>query len=84
MGRIRWLFGRKPDPAALPAFLLEQFAEDDVHAVMFGHTHRPYVKMHGGVLLFNPGAAVVRAAQSPSVGILDIGERRITGRIVIL
>ena len=28
----------------------------DVHAVVFGHTHRPYNKMCNGVLIFNAGS----------------------------
>jgi putative phosphoesterase len=82
--RLRHLFGPRPEPAALPEFLLEQFAADDVHAIVFGHTHQPYIKMHGGVLLFNPGAALPGPGRTPSVGILDVGERSITGKIVYL
>jgi putative phosphoesterase len=78
------LLGRKPDMASLPAFLLEQFAEEDVHAIVFGHTHEPYVKMHNGVLLFNPGAALPSGEGRATVGILDVGERSITGKILFL
>jgi predicted phosphodiesterase len=81
---MRWLFGRKPESEELPAFLLEQFAAEHVHAVVFGHTHQPYVRMYRGVLLFNPGAAVPVPGQRPSVGILDVGRHSITGRIVPL
>lgn len=84
MGGLRRLLGWKPEPDALPTFLLERFAEDDVHAVVFGHTHQPYVKMHGGVLLFNPGSALPGPDRHPSVGILDVGGRSITGKIVYL
>lgn len=78
------LFGRKPDVPSLPKFLLEQFAEREVHAIIFGHTHEPYVKMHRGVLLFNPGAALPGGDGRPTVGILDVGERSITGKILYL
>ena len=84
LGRLRHLLGSKPDPDLLPRFLLEQFVDDDVHAIVFGHTHKPYVKMHDGVLLFNPGAAFPGPGRTPSVGILDVGERSITGKIVSL
>lgn len=80
----RILGGRKPDPAAFSQFLLEQFAADEVHAIIYGHTHQPYVKMHGGVLLFNPGAALPGPGRQPTVGILDVGERNITGKIIPL
>jgi putative phosphoesterase len=78
------LFKAKPDQMALPNSLLGNFSQDGVDAIVFGHTHQPYVKMHGNVLLFNPGAAVVMLGHRPSVGILDIGERNITGKIVYL
>jgi putative phosphoesterase len=84
LGWLRHLLGAKPQPDALPNFLLEQFTGDDVHAIVFGHTHRPYVKMHNGVLLFNPGAALPGPGRTPSAGFLDVGERSITGKIVYL
>jgi putative phosphoesterase len=83
-GRLRRLFGWKTELFTLPAFLLEQFAGQDVHAIVFGHTHQPYVRMHSGVLLFNPGAALPGPGHHPSVGILDVEERSITGRVVYL
>ncbi len=84
LGRLRHLLGSRPDPEALPRFLLEQFADEEVQAIVFGHTHHPYVKMHEGVLFFNPGSALAGPGRRPSVGILDVGRRSITGRIVYL
>jgi putative phosphoesterase len=82
-GLRRWLKLR-PNPAALEAFLLSRFADDQVDAIVYGHTHQPYVRMHGNILLFNPGAAVVMPGHRPSVGILNVGARNITGKIVYL
>ena len=84
LGGLRRFFQPKADPSALHAFLLSQFEGDQVDAIVFGHTHVPYVKMYGSVLLFNPGAAVVMPNHQPSVGILDVGQRNITGKIVYL
>jgi putative phosphoesterase len=84
LGRLRHLFGARPEPEGLTEFLLEQFAGDEVHAIVFGHTHRPYVKLHDGILLFNPGAALPGPGRTPSAGILDVGERSITGKIAYL
>ena len=81
-GGLRRLLGG-PAPS-LPDYLLAQFRDEDVHAIVFGHTHRPYVRMHGGVLLFNPGAALPGPDRQPTVGILDVGQRNITGKIVPL
>jgi len=84
LGGLRRLIQPRPDPAAFYAFLLSQFADDPVDAIVFGHSHLPYVKMHGSVLLFNPGAAVVMGGHQSSVGIMDMGQRNITGKIVYL
>jgi hypothetical protein len=43
-----------------------------------------YVKMHGNILLFNPRAAVAVPGHRPSVGVLNVGARNITGKIVYL
>jgi putative phosphoesterase len=84
LGRMRRLFGRQPEPGALPLFLIEQFAGEEIQAVVFGHTHEPYMKMHNGVLVFNPGAAVPTPGHRPSVGILDVTAQSITGKVIQL
>jgi putative phosphoesterase len=63
-------------------YLLSQF--DGVDCIVFGHTHVPYVKVYSGVLLFNPGAAVLTPGNRPSVGTLEVSDRAITGRIAYL
>jgi len=78
------LFGRTSEPGTLIEFLLEQFVEDDVHAIVCGHTHEPYIGTHGGVLLFNPGAAVPMPGHRPSIGILNVEKEGIEGSIVYL
>jgi predicted phosphodiesterase len=55
-----------------------------VDAIVFGHTHQPYVKMHEGVLLFNPGAALPGADRQATAGILEVEARSITGKVVPL
>jgi putative phosphoesterase len=82
-GLRRWL-GHKPEPVSWPSLMLGEFEEEEVDAIVFGHTHQPYVKMHGPVLFFNPGSALPGPDRHPSVGILDIGKRNITGKIVYL
>jgi putative phosphoesterase len=82
--RLRRILGRRPDPAALPGFLLQQFAGEEVDAIVFGHTHQPHITLHNGVRIFNPGSALAGPGRHPSVGILDMGERSITGRVVYL
>jgi len=53
-----------------------------VDAIVFGHSHEPYIKMHGGVLLFNPGSVVPQNTGSGTIGMLEIGAHAIKGRIV--
>jgi len=81
---LRTILGWKPEPEAVPEFLVNQFAEDEVHAIIFGHTHQPYVKMYNGVLIFNPGAALPEPNRRASVGILNMEQRTITGKVVFL
>ncbi len=55
---------------------------DDVHAIIYGHSHRPANHIDEGVAFFNPGTASgFSIGGSHSVGILDIGEA-IKGDIV--
>jgi putative phosphoesterase len=66
--------------SALRQAVLREFS--DVDAIVFGHSHAPYIKMHGAVLLFNPGSVVPFNGQRGTMGILEIGPQVITGRIV--
>jgi putative phosphoesterase len=76
--RLLWGSSREE----LYKYVLDEFG--GVDCVVFGHSHRPYVKMWGGVLLFNPGAVAPPAGLRPSVGILDVSGKTISGRIVYL
>jgi putative phosphoesterase len=77
----RRLMGGSPREG-LYEYVLEQF--ERVDCIVFGHSHHPYVKVRNGVLLFNPGAVAPTPGVRPSVGILDVGERTIRGRIIYL
>lgn len=65
-------------------FLLSQFEGEGIDCIVFGHTHRPFVRVYKGILLFNPGAAAPTPGNRPSVGILEVSERAITGKIAYL
>ena len=46
----------------------------NVEAVVFGHSHRSFVKFVDGVLFFNPGSPIAGGSGiRPSVGILELG-----------
>lgn len=56
----------------------------NVHAIIYGHSHRPSNHVDKGVLFFNPGTATgFRIAGSNSIGILEITDH-ITGTIISL
>lgn len=53
-----------------------------VDCIIFGHSHQPFNKMLGDVLMFNPGSPTDRRfAPYRSYGILELGDT-ITGRII--
>ena len=56
----------------------------DVHAIVYGHSHRPSNHEDKGILFFNPGTATgSRMAGSNSIGILTIADE-IKGTIISL
>lgn len=80
--KIWYSMSRTRREDALRAYVLREFPNVDV--VVYGHSHVPYVKMHGGVLVFNPGAVVPRAGETGSIGMLEIVQNSITGKIIPL
>jgi putative phosphoesterase len=66
--------------ATTPLRALNTFADRrDVGLVVFGHSHEPYLRRHGDILLFNPGSAVQpRRQPRPSYGILTIDGDQVT------
>ena len=54
-------------------------------AVISGHTHRPLIEEHDGVLFINPGsAAQPRSNYPPSIGLLQIKDKNLDPRFVSL
>ena len=65
-----------------PDTLVARYAAD---VIVFGHTHKPLIETRGRTLVVNPGAAGPRRFNlQPSVGLLQIENRRATARIVAL
>ncbi len=79
--RIRGLFRASPYTPDFIDYLLGRFT--GVDAIVFGHTHVPYAKVHNGVFLFNPGSLIPRSG-GPTLGLLEIDNRGISGRIISL
>ena len=57
----------------------------DVDVLVCGHTHRPDVSRHGGVMVFNPGSASRPRGGPRSLGILEVkADMSVTARVVAL
>jgi len=53
--------------------VMRHFAEEQLDAIVFGHSHMPVCRKVGSILLFNPGSAVDRrTAPQHTVGILKV------------
>jgi uncharacterized protein len=62
--------------------LVTQFA--DVHAIFFGHTHKPLQTEENGLFWFNPGSVFSgRGAFQGSVGVVHV-EEQLKGEIIAL
>lgn len=71
-------------PEGLTDRIAEEFKDDNVDCIVFGHTHRPFNETIKKILLFNPGSLTDRVfAPYNSYGILEADEK-LTGRIVKL
>jgi hypothetical protein len=52
----------------------EVFSAEDVHVIVYGHSHRPANFLRKGVLFFNPGTATgYSRTGSHTVGVLEMG-----------
>ncbi len=56
---------------------------EDVHAIVYGHTHKPANHIKNGILMFNPGAfsGTFLTGRNRTVGVLTI-DNGITGTII--
>ena len=63
-------------PAMVPVNVLNEFKQDNLDLIIFGHSHTPYLKYSGHTLLFNPGSATDHRgnAEVCTVGVVDFGE----------
>jgi putative phosphoesterase len=80
--RIAYRLNRTRRMETLLGYVQRQFTDADV--IVFGHSHAPYMKMHGNTLLFNPGSLLPRLGRAGSAGLLEINATAIKGRIVAI
>lgn len=70
-------------PNQVLAKVQEEFRNEKVDAVIFGHSHQPFNELVGDVLYFNPGSPNDTIfAPYCSYGILDLSGNKITGKII--
>lgn len=71
-------------PEGLEERLVPEFKGEELHCLVYGHSHRPVCHRRDGILFFNPGSPTdQRWAPYPSVGLLEL-DRTIEGRILSL
>lgn len=67
-----------------PQRALAAFAETQVDAIVFGHSHQPFSERVGSVLLFNPGSPTDRRREKKfSCGLITLSDE-IRGEIIYL
>jgi len=73
------------DPHTLPERVMEQFKDDDVRCIIFGHSHQAMCEERKGILLFNPGSPTDTIfAHFRSYGILEVTREGVKGKIIRL
>jgi len=73
------------DPHTLPKRVLEEFEQDNVNCVIFGHSHQVCNQIINKVLAFNPGSPTDTIfAHFKSFGILETSPDGIKGEIIRL
>ena len=73
------------DPHTLPKRVLEEFEQDNVNCVIFGHSHQVCNQIINKVLVFNPGSPTDTIfAHFKSFGILETSPDGIKGEIIRL
>lgn len=79
--RIGVIHGWGP-PKGIEDRIIGQF--DDVHVIVYGHSHQSANHIKNGILMFNPGAFAGAGftRSNPSVGILTLSSEGLSGEII--
>jgi len=65
--------------------VVDEFSDQRIDCLVYGHSHYPVCRKHGELLLFNPGSPVDRrSAPKHTVGILIINDDGVHGKIIDL
>lgn len=85
IGGHKFLVHHIVNPHALSEELKVRIARERPDVVVFGHTHKPFNEVIGGVLFLNPGyAGKQRFALERSVAILDCGQKLLRPKFLVL
>lgn len=81
---FEWRIGVRHDTLPLWAgWKMHRIAkENKLDVLIFGHTHRPFLKRQDNVLLINPGSPTIPLQGKPSVALLHIDKDYYEGEIV--
>ena len=67
----------------LVARVRHEFRGVALDCLVYGHSHLPMCRHENGLLLFNPGSATAPRGGAPaSIGVLEVEQGRVSGRIV--
>jgi putative phosphoesterase len=73
------------DPHKIAQIVLQEFKNDGVQCVVFGHSHQAFNEVIDGILMFNPGSPTDTIfAHFKSYGILETFPDGIKGQIIRL
>lgn len=80
--RIGLMHGHGDDGYSTLSRVLNAFKDDNVHAVVFGHSHKPVNERVNGMLVFNPGSPTdKRFEMYYSYGLLIPQEDKLVGKV---
>jgi uncharacterized protein len=69
-------------PGGITERIIDEFRNDEVDCIVFGHTHAPYNEIVNGILMFNPGAPLdKRFSKNNTIGYLNITAQGCMGEI---
>lgn len=72
-------------PDGLLENVRREFEGEKVDAIVFGHSHHAFNEVKDGILFFNPGTPTDRRfSHSLSIGLLEVDDSKIEGRIINL
>jgi putative phosphoesterase len=85
LGAVKFLIHHIVSPRELASELKARIQKEKPDVVMFGHTHKPFDQVIGGMRFINPGyAGPPRFAMDRSVALLEISDKKLELRFVKL